>query len=79
MHGSKVMTMNTFHGDPRPSLWRCRAPADSSHIERQNQSHPQTAKTNVQVYAAFVEKLTGSRAKKRSASRDVHESSRNAT
>ena len=22
MHGSKVMTINTFHGDPRPSLWR---------------------------------------------------------
>ena len=22
MHGLKVVTINTFHGDPRPSLWR---------------------------------------------------------
>ena len=26
VHGSKVMRINTFHGDPRPSLWRRRAP-----------------------------------------------------
>ena len=25
---SKVMRVNTFHGDPRPSLWRWRAPPD---------------------------------------------------
>ena len=31
MHGSKVMTINTFHSDLRPSLWRWRAPADGSY------------------------------------------------
>ena len=31
----EVMTVNTVHGDPRPSLWQWRAPADSSHVERQ--------------------------------------------
>ena len=32
IHGPKDIydDINTFHGDPRPSLWRLRAPADSS-------------------------------------------------
>ena len=40
MHGSKVVTINTFHGDPRPSLWRRIAQADSSHIESKIRSTP---------------------------------------
>ena len=31
----EVMTRNTFHGDPRPSLWRLRAQAGRSHVKRQ--------------------------------------------
>ena len=74
MHGSKVMTINTFQGDPRLSLWRWRATADSSHIERQIRSHSQTAKANEQ--AAVVEKLSALKLRlKRGASRDVHASS----
>ena len=33
MHGSKVVTRNTFHGDPKPSLWRWRAQAGRCHVE----------------------------------------------
>ena len=35
MHGSKVMMRNTFHGDPRPSLWRWRARAGRFQVEKQ--------------------------------------------
>ena len=52
------MAINTFHGDPRPSLWRWRAPADSSHIERQIRSHPQTAKMNEYKLLYILEKLS---------------------
>ena len=34
-YGSKLVTRNTFHGDPTLSLWRWRAQAGSSHVERQ--------------------------------------------
>ena len=34
-HGSKVITRNTFHGDPRQSLWRWRAQAGRSQVKRQ--------------------------------------------
>ena len=40
MHGSKVMTINTFHGDPRPSLWTLSEPEDPSHIEREDDRSP---------------------------------------
>ena len=45
MHGSKVMTRSTFHGDPRPSLWRWRAQAEISGRET-SLMDPQAAKTN---------------------------------
>ena len=44
VHGSKVMTIDTFHGDPRLSLWQWRAPAESSHIERKIRSTPRQQK-----------------------------------
>ena len=53
------MTINTFHGDHRPSLWRWRAQAGRFHVEGQVWSHPKAAKTNEQ--AAVVEKLAGSK------------------
>ena len=34
-YGLKVVTTNTFHGDPRQSLWRWTAQAGRSHVERQ--------------------------------------------
>ena len=40
MHLSKVMAINTFDCDPRPSLWWWRAPADSSYIEAKSFSPP---------------------------------------
>ena len=42
--GSKVMTRNIFHGNPisKLSLWRWRAQADRSHVDKQAQA----AKTN---------------------------------
>ena len=60
------MVINTFHGDPRPSLWRWRAPADSSHIERQFEirSHPQTAKTNEKATTAAYKLLSSPSAQK---------------
>ena len=32
---SKVIRINTFHDDSRPSLWKTREPEDRSHIERE--------------------------------------------
>ena len=34
-YGFKVMKRSTFHADPRPSLWRWRAQAGRSHVDRQ--------------------------------------------
>ena len=44
MHGSKVMTINTFHGDPKSSLWILREPEDRSHIEREDDRSPDSKK-----------------------------------
>ena len=44
MHGLKVMTINTFHSDPRPSLWISREPEDKSHIERGHRLLPRQRK-----------------------------------
>ena len=34
-YGSKVMTRNTFQGNPRPSLWIWRAQEGRSHVDGQ--------------------------------------------
>ena len=72
-HGSKIMTKNTFHGDPRQSLWRWRAQAEIS--GREASLIAPSGSENERV-SCFCQKLSGSKAKKRGASRDVHASSR---
>ena len=44
MCGSKVMTRITFNGDPRPFLWRWRAPADRPHVDRKFDRTPHSEK-----------------------------------
>ena len=47
---SKVMTRNTFHGDPRPSLWRWRTRADRSHVYKFDRT-PKSENKQVTQYA----------------------------
>ena len=69
-HGSKAMTRNTFHGDPRPSL--C---TSGSQVDRQVGSHSQAAKKKTSKLLLSKNFLAP---KLRSVvpSRDVHASSR---
>ena len=73
VHGSKVMMISTFHGMNRPSLWRWRAPADSS---RKIDCTPRQRKRTSKLLLS-KNLLALIKAKKRSASRDVHASLRN--
>ena len=62
-YGSKVMTRNTFHGDPRQSLWLWRAQAEIS--GREASLIAPSGSENERVSCCCRKKLSGSKSKKR--------------
>ena len=73
-HGSKVITRNTFHGDPRLSkLWRWRA--RRSQVERQFDCTIRQRKRTSKL--PLSKNFLSIAIKKSGASCDVHASSRN--